>query len=301
MHKLKDLRTRLRLTQKQLAEMLKTTQQTVARWESGQTEIPVAHLKDIAILFGRSVDELLGIGRGPHQRKAEALAQADHEAPFGTLAVKFGFGVREYPIDEKEQGRLVDAFRKFTLSENKDWMEFTALDNRLVYCKLGAVTELHFISDDAEGTPFYVSPETYRSLTAHTRQDQVGPVVAGEREELAARLAPSETDPKKALEAAEASMRSLRVIFTDGREETFYFSDVATSIFILQNNLGDVGPNAFLSVEEHGDHVIKLVNLTNVAVIEVPLEAYLDEVADDFDDRDVEALKRNEGQEATTN
>jgi hypothetical protein len=166
-------------------------------------------------------------------------------------------------------------------------MEFSALDNRLVFLNLGALIELRLISDNVDGTPFRVSTETYRALTAHTPEDQIGPLIADERQKLVQQLAPDQSDPEKALELAELQMKTLRVIFADGKEETYVLEEAtATSIAILANNLAEVGLNAFLAVDEEGEEVLKFVNLSNVAAIEVPLEAYLDHLADDFDDED---------------
>jgi transcriptional regulator with XRE-family HTH domain len=49
MARLKQCRTEIGLTQQQLAAMLDTTQQTIARWESGKTAIPSAILNDLAM------------------------------------------------------------------------------------------------------------------------------------------------------------------------------------------------------------------------------------------------------------
>jgi transcriptional regulator with XRE-family HTH domain len=57
--KLKEIRGKFGLTQKELAERLGTTQQTIARWESGKTEPSIANLKDLAIILGTSVNELI--------------------------------------------------------------------------------------------------------------------------------------------------------------------------------------------------------------------------------------------------
>jgi transcriptional regulator with XRE-family HTH domain len=295
MHKLKELRTRVGFTQKELAEKLGTTQQTVARWESEHTGIPVAMLKDIAVLFGRSVDDLLGVERWPHQRKAAAVAQTNHAIPWGTLAIKFAFGTREYPIDESQRGQLRRAVRPddYEFKGQKGWLEFTALDNRLVILNVNSLMEVHLVSDAAEGMPHFASPETYRSLTEQTSTEEIGPVVTQERQELIAQLAPEEPDAKKATLIAKAAMSDLRVVFADGREETFYLSQEAvTNIYILQDRLHEVGANVFLVVDEEGDEVLRFVNLSSVAALEVPLEKYLHHIADDINDADVAVLEK---------
>lgn len=57
---IKDKRQKMKLTQMELAELLKVMAQAVSRWETGQCCPDIQHLPDIARLFEVSVDELLG-------------------------------------------------------------------------------------------------------------------------------------------------------------------------------------------------------------------------------------------------
>ena len=47
------------MTQKDMAEKLNISQQTVAKWESGKIEPSLKHMREIALLFSTSVDDLL--------------------------------------------------------------------------------------------------------------------------------------------------------------------------------------------------------------------------------------------------
>ncbi|MGN0115638.1 MAG: helix-turn-helix transcriptional regulator [Acutalibacteraceae bacterium] len=58
---IKELRVRHSLSQKQLAEQLGVSQQTVAKWESGNASPKPALIKRIAEYFDVSADYLLGI------------------------------------------------------------------------------------------------------------------------------------------------------------------------------------------------------------------------------------------------
>jgi len=57
---LKYLRKKENLTQEQLAEKLNVSRQAVTKWESGQAMPDIANLKDISVLFGVTIDELIG-------------------------------------------------------------------------------------------------------------------------------------------------------------------------------------------------------------------------------------------------
>lgn len=58
---LKTLRQRLGLTQKELAEKLQVSFQTVSKWENGITLPDIVYLPKLAAVFGVSTDVLLGI------------------------------------------------------------------------------------------------------------------------------------------------------------------------------------------------------------------------------------------------
>lgn len=58
--KLKELRSLKGLTQKELADKLHVSFQTVSKWENGENEPDIATLKELATLFNCSVDYLVG-------------------------------------------------------------------------------------------------------------------------------------------------------------------------------------------------------------------------------------------------
>lgn len=56
-----EKRKQKNMTQEQLAEQLGVARQTVSKWELGETLPDVENLKKMAILFGFSIDEALGL------------------------------------------------------------------------------------------------------------------------------------------------------------------------------------------------------------------------------------------------
>ena len=64
-HRLKELRSKRSISQKSMAELLKTTQQQYSKYENGQQELPVRHVVTICNEYGVSSDWLLGIEKKP--------------------------------------------------------------------------------------------------------------------------------------------------------------------------------------------------------------------------------------------
>ena len=66
---LRGLREDKDYTQQQMADLLKIGRTMYRRYETGETEIPIRHLKTICLLFGVSADYLLGLPAGLRRRK----------------------------------------------------------------------------------------------------------------------------------------------------------------------------------------------------------------------------------------
>lgn len=58
---LREARKRAGKSQAEIAELLKTTQQQYAKYETGMREIPVHHLVTLAKFYGMTLDELVGM------------------------------------------------------------------------------------------------------------------------------------------------------------------------------------------------------------------------------------------------
>ncbi|MBR2658392.1 helix-turn-helix transcriptional regulator, partial [Candidatus Saccharibacteria bacterium] len=58
-NKLKVLRKQYNLTQEELAERLDVSRQAITKWESGEGMPDIDNLKQIAELFGTTIDDLV--------------------------------------------------------------------------------------------------------------------------------------------------------------------------------------------------------------------------------------------------
>ncbi|MBQ8657812.1 MAG: helix-turn-helix transcriptional regulator [Clostridia bacterium] len=59
--RLKELRKEKDFTQKQLAEVLQTTDDSIFSWEKGRSQPSIEMIRKICIFFGVSADYLLGL------------------------------------------------------------------------------------------------------------------------------------------------------------------------------------------------------------------------------------------------
>lgn len=61
--KLKEIRTKSKLTQSNIAAILKMNKATVCKWEKGELEPDIETLKKLAMILDVSVDELIDFNK----------------------------------------------------------------------------------------------------------------------------------------------------------------------------------------------------------------------------------------------
>lgn len=66
--RMRELREDHDLKQKDIAEILQTTQQVYSRYEKGENEMPIRHLITLARFYRVSTDYLLGESDDPRRR-----------------------------------------------------------------------------------------------------------------------------------------------------------------------------------------------------------------------------------------
>lgn len=67
--RLKDLREDNDLYQKDIAQILGTTQYQYSRWERGEQELPMHHFKTLAKFYNVSLDYISGLTNNKHSYK----------------------------------------------------------------------------------------------------------------------------------------------------------------------------------------------------------------------------------------
>lgn len=187
---IKQRRTRLGLTQHQVAKMLGVSQQTIARWESGG-HVPSKYLKDLAIILVCRVSDLVGESadaRGGSRvlRILNRTGQIeededDEQVPYGTARAAFlprrdeqpaAYGedeesdsplVHEYPIAVSEMKRLYSRLQND--DERATWFELETLDNRLVLINRSELEAFEMIGDDVTAMPPFEHEEVYAALS----------------------------------------------------------------------------------------------------------------------------------------
>lgn len=74
--RLRALREDNDLTQKQIADILGTSQTMYARYERGANELPIRHLKTLCLFYNISSDYILGIERDLSRKVGEKPSNA---------------------------------------------------------------------------------------------------------------------------------------------------------------------------------------------------------------------------------
>lgn len=263
---LKNIRTQQNLTQKQLAERMDTTQQTVARWETGKTALSSAHIKQLSSVLHCTPQDLMGWEIEDEGFDGEMLLE--HGFPYGTLRLTMSFGTQEHPIGDLDRD-AVSAFleRRSVVNYRNDgteWLAVATLNKRLLLANPASLRAVGIVSDDIEAMPDVQAEEgeTFGWDGDHDGLEDSGEAQRGQ------------------IEHTEA----LRVIFMDGTEEEYFLSEeVANDVyFVLTGN--DVGDGCFLTVQnDEAGHHRKVINMGHIAMLDLPAELFASLTSDEGD------------------
>lgn len=148
---LRRARKARKLTQVQLAEQVGVNQATLARWETGKAAIPAEKASLLSAMLGVAVSaadsrSALVSPKSPHQNDEREVK--DGPRYFGEVAVHFRSGGRPLmvSIEEAARSRIYAQFDERSIPT----LTFETLDNRTVYVRKSAISDLHF-SGDAVG------------------------------------------------------------------------------------------------------------------------------------------------------
>lgn len=152
MNKLREIRQASGYSQEKIAEMLKTTQQSVARWEAGKSEPSISALRDLSMIFGTSIDDL--IGKNPFSDTAMtnryfSLDNGDGHF-WGHFGIKFSGDAfsRWYPITLQEANRVSNAIAN--ISPDLPWLCITTLNNRSLLLNISTPKSIYLLDDNAD-------------------------------------------------------------------------------------------------------------------------------------------------------
>ncbi|OXE35161.1 MAG: hypothetical protein CGW95_15595 [Phenylobacterium zucineum] len=149
MDRLRKLREDGNYSQQQLATMLKTTQQTIARWESGKSEPNLAALRDLALIFGASVDDLLGVNPGHRKMPTTTyhlFTKEEQDGFWGHVGLRVGEKPSMwFPITAGTASELRSALAN--VENTQSWVSFETLANKFVAFRPAALRKVWLLDD----------------------------------------------------------------------------------------------------------------------------------------------------------
>lgn len=153
MKRLRQLRESFNLSQDGLAKKLNTTQQTIARWESGKSEPGIAALKDLALIFHTSVDDLLEYAVTGKNISSSLyyLLTEPQDGFWGHIGIQIAQRPSVwFPITAGIADKLADAFDG--MNHEKSWVLFPTLANQYIALHPSCAQKITIL-DDASDHP----------------------------------------------------------------------------------------------------------------------------------------------------
>jgi transcriptional regulator with XRE-family HTH domain len=280
MVRLKQCRSEVGLTQQQLAEMLHTTQQTIARWESGKAAIPSSALKDLAIILHCQIENILGtspVKRSLYARSMNAFSKGnrDQVSFYGglNLTIEGISEVLQFPIDEEQYQFIIQIFGDFPETAKSKWIEIRTMNNWLLFINLKSLISLDTFDDDALAAPRFDHPEVYKALSSRSQLEE---------QELSDELRRYCQEQMETFEEQNSdeiwSYYNTAVIYTcQGQKEEVLLDESSIERFYefsaLHHDLHREGCR-FIAFEDEDLGGVKFFNLDRVSLMMVPAAAY---------------------------
>lgn len=268
--KLKSLRQRLNLTQADLASSMKTTQQTIARWESGKTQLNVAQLRDLCLILHCSIEELIGRKIEVEEWRKTPFALSERETPYGTLTLNMTAGTRDYPVGEAARTSLFSQLSdRSAMNERSDpgaWLSSWTLSNKILLVNPKYLRSIQLLGDDVRAMPAYEHAEVYKAV-ADWNGERPSDLLEEAYLALIERLGGED--------AAVREQLAIRIIHDDGSESWSLMTElVAGELLELEGAPFSIPSGSFLQLEEEGYDRAHFFNLDRIAMIEVPMDLY---------------------------
>lgn len=287
MLRLKELRAKFNMTQKDLAGYLDMSQQAIAKWEKGTAEPTLKNLRELAVIFGTSVDDLLDNSRvvktshlcvyGP--KKKEALELDGFWGNLG-IKVKGQEKSRWYPITRNTYERIYTE-----LQNEKKWIYAETLNNKSLLINKTSIKKFSLVDDACDAVPndwnlqwdaYEGNPdEFYKCLYEY----QCG-ITADIPEKLLKGIEETIRNEKLTDEDISKSVSYITVIDSEGNEDNLlpleWFE--IQQLYTWWEELEDKDNSSIIIISEEGDF---FYNSAELAIIEAPLNQ-LNSEDDDF-------------------
>ncbi len=277
MLRLKELRAKFNITQKDLAKRLQMSQQAIAKWENGTAEPSVKNLRELAVIFGISVDNLLCDSKtvktthfcsyGP--KKNEDI---EIDGFWGNLGVKIKGQKKSrwYPITQKTYEYIYMAIQ----NENK-WINIETLNNKYLLINKTNIKKFSLVEEACDAVPddWDLQWDAYDG-NCDVAYDCLYDYLCEGTENIPERLLQGIKDVIKNNNLSdydlEKSVCLLGVIDADGQEE-YMFPNLWSQIqelFDWYEELNEQNVSSIIVEADEGDFFF---NSNEVAVIEAPI------------------------------
>lgn len=283
MKRLKELRQSFNYTQEQLAAMLKTTQQSVARWESGKAEPSLAALRDLAVIFGTSVDDLLD--RNPFSKKVITNSyaireRAESDGFWGHIGVRVPHQSKStwYPITLEERARISNLL--VNIDKDQPWVLVSTLNNRMLLINTLAVKQIQMLDDNADqdSSDWELDWDSYQGFPQEIYRALSVWLFRGEKEE-------SEHYSQAFIDAVERIIEThkldeqaiverlfqSRIYFSDGTYETKMINSTCMHSLVIESELSGLENIEMLELSDYESGMERYIPKQCISMLDMPL------------------------------
>jgi hypothetical protein len=269
---LKGLLSKSALRKADIASSMRVPESTISEWEHSLDGATPLQVRDLAFLLDSTVDALRGAEASTMELGDGTFAAHVPKGKFyGTLKVTLAGNDLEYPVDEAARETLLLQLQDFDIQEydkKADWISASTMDNRIVFANVSFLQQIELLGDDVEQMPSYEHPEVYNALADWELEEEIGPAIRWRCERIF-----EEADPDAVIQA----VTHTRMVMGDGSivwQPLIEEEDTLAYFLVDLEGASGLARNRLVRVVDEGYFRARYVNLSNVAVIEVPANRY---------------------------
>ncbi|NQT57591.1 MAG: helix-turn-helix transcriptional regulator [Bacteroidetes bacterium] len=282
MNRIKEFRKVFNMTQKDLAKKLNTSQQTIARWETGKVEPSIANLRDLAFILHTSVDYI--IGRTSTTPKISLPFYSinnpidpELDGLWENLGLKPTNSDKTfwYPITNQIQETV------HSCAQNSHWFSIDTLNNKIVCINPKGINRFVLLDEAADEFPHdwqvawhehgCYPPVLYEVLEL-IQNEEDGIITLPDEAKISSELIDfgKEIILDNSLEPDDINQITtmIKIFFKDGSIESYYVSEYETfADFIFYLSCETLPETLYIPTDEFNIYL----PLESIAILEIPL------------------------------
>ena len=281
MEKLKILRKSCNYTQKYLADLLGVKTKDISDWESNKSQPELKTLRDLAVIFGTSVLDILSNDTVSTTKWQPWQKEKIIDSFWGHIGILLcnSNNIKWYPITSATAQRIQDSL-DYDHEIHDQLLSVYTLNNHFLIINTNSIKKISLLDDSSDAPENWEIPwDGYQGLGAEEYYNLIEEYFWDEEyfyENTSEKLQLVIKDLIEENNFTGANVdeitRSINIYFSDNTSESISIGYESNFIEAITNNI-EMGISKFISFED-SNYEIHFISTENIGLIDIPLNLY---------------------------